>query len=103
MSTIWTGQWSLVLARPRYVCTLLLPAGTAKSVNVPSWANVVLFGSTVGTDYYVGYGVAASVPTSDILDGSGHELNPLVRFVTGVSYLSVVSPGGGVVTLSFFA
>lgn len=98
----WTGQLSLAPRYPSYVCALVLTAGSAKSLSVPSWAKVVVFGASGGIDFYVSYGGTATIPSSDITDGTGCELNPVARIIEGVGSISIISSKSGVVTLSFY-
>lgn len=102
MLPLWSAKLSLVLPVPQHVCSLYLSAGVPKTVQVPSWATTVLFSATALTDFYVAYGATASLPVSDITDGTGLELNPTARRIAGVSSISLVSPNGGAVTLSFY-
>jgi hypothetical protein len=76
-----------------------LVAGQAESVSVPDEARYALFSST--GDFYVNYRTAAALP-EDVSDGSAAELNPTMRYVTGIQSLSLVAPADCSVTVSYY-
>lgn len=95
------GNGSYALRCPDYVDARVLAANTAESHTVPSGANYVVFSAT--GDFYVKYNGTASVPSSDVTDGTASELNPDTRFLgTGVTSISVIAPAITNITLSFF-
>lgn len=94
-----------------YSCALVLAAGVAQSMPVPSvggkHASLVLFGRTA--DFYAaftplsaGSPVAAAVPTGAVTDGSGVSISPTRRNVTNISSISVISEVACKVSFEFF-
>jgi len=75
---------------------------TAKSVTVPTGAEVAVFSST--GDFAVDAFKTAVLPTSDRNDGTGSEMNPATRDVKGLTSLSVIALVANTnVTLSFYS
>lgn len=79
----------------------ILAAGVAKTVYVPSGAKRCVFSTTL-TDMYVDYDTPAATPTSDIINGTAPELNPIERYLNGVTTISLISATGGNVNISFW-
>jgi hypothetical protein len=75
---------------------------TAKSVTVPTGAEIVVFNAT--GDFCVDAFKTAVLPTSDLNDGTGSEMNPATRDCKGLSSLSVIAltPGTNI-TLNFYS
>ena len=94
------------LAAVAYRHHRLLVASTAETFSVPADANYVLFSST--DDFYVAYTsggegtVTAVVPSSDVTDGSGMDLNPTQRMLHDVDEISIISEAAAKVTMTFF-
>lgn len=88
--------------RPVYRAAVLLDGAAAKSVTVPVGANVAVFAAT--GEFWARYdGAAASVPATDVTDGTSPDLCPGVRSVTGLAALSLAAPEPCTVQVSFFA
>lgn len=100
--TINHENGSYALGMPTYVNARVLAANTAESFTVPTGAQFVSFASNC--DFYANYTTTASVPGSDITDGSANELNPLVRIVDGaVTSISVITAATScIITTSFY-
>src|SRR3954466_15419958 len=68
-------------------------ASTAESITVPTGARRVIFGYTSNT--FVNCYTTATVPSGDVTDGTGSELNPasylLPSDVTSISVISAVA------------
>ena len=89
------------LPYPQWIDTEALTASTPTTHAVPAGANYVLISATGSV--YVDYNNAAAIPSGQVLNGLGSELNPGLRCITGLTYLGLVSPGNCVVTICFFA
>jgi hypothetical protein len=91
-----------ILRYPNRIADAVLVANTAQAFDIPPGAGIVSFGANV--DFYVLYGsTGVSVPTtSSTASSTNGELNPTARSISGTTGLSLVSPSGGVVTMSFF-
>ena len=78
----------------------VLAANTVETFAVPTDAKFVLFSCTA--DFYVDFAATAAVPSADVTDGSGVDLNPTVRRLNGVTNISVISESGCKLTMIFF-
>lgn len=85
---------------PRHVFSSVLTANTNKSFTVPTDAAFVLF--SANGDFYVGYDEAATVPSGDTVDGTAHEMNPGVRYISGLTTVQVISEAAINITLQWF-
>lgn len=84
-----------------YISTLSLAAGVAEEITFPPGAAFVSFGAA--SDFFVRWdGEAATIPTTDILDGNASEANPTARMIRGRTMCSVISAEDQLVTLSFW-
>jgi len=93
-----------ILSRPDYVDHCLLTT-SAQAFDVPSGAGFVLFASNA--DFACKYGsTGATWPSSNVVDGSGNEINPTARCIgstKATTGLSLIAPtAGGIVTLAWF-
>lgn len=82
-----------------YVNSVELTADQAESMAIPETAKYAQFAST--GDFYVNYSTDAAVP-EDVSDGSAAEMNPTMRYVLGITRLSLVAPADCAVTVSFY-
>lgn len=89
------------LRYPGYIQARVLAASTAESITVPTNATFVVF--SANCDFYVSYDAdTAVVPSADVDDGTSNELNPTVRYVGGLTTLSVISATACILTASFY-
>lgn len=100
------GNNTLIRPAPEWVDARVLAAGVAEAHTVPSDATVVIFSSTAA--FYCKPNGTAAAPSTDVLDGSGSELNPTsynLRPIAGtkINTLSLVSTPGATVTMAFYA
>lgn len=80
------------------VDTFLLTASTAKTIVVPTFTNSA-GGQTPAkkcilnfdSDVWVNWGTTATIPAGDTIDGTGSELNPTARTLSGVTSFSIIS------------
>lgn len=101
---------SFAIKPPAYVDNRVLAAGVAETCTIPTVggrkATIVLITST--EDVYAAYTptgastVVAAVPAADITDGTGCELNPVSRYVTGYDSISIISENACKVSLAYF-
>lgn len=86
------------------IYAVVLVANTSQQIAIPAGANMVVFAASASTDFYMKFvNVAISVPSSNIVDGTAPELNPLARSCVGKSYVSLVAGAGCVVTMAFYS
>ncbi len=85
-----------------YCDALVLVGGTAKTYQVPTKAkNVVI---SCNKDFFANFfGKTATIPTSDIIDGSASILNPTLRDISEVSSISFISEEDAIITLEFYS
>lgn len=94
------GEQTFARSVPRYIDARVLAANTAESHTVPTGAKFVLFGSD--GDFYARPNATAAVPSADVTDGSGSEINPVAWDLTGVTTISLIAAAARVVTLAFY-
>ena len=86
---------------PKYVNNMVLASGVAQSFTVPAGATMVSFRGQFG--FYTRWdGGAAVVPTINIIDGTGSELEPAARSVEPGDTFSIISDVACVVTASYW-
>jgi hypothetical protein len=88
-----------------WVDARVLAAATAEAHTVPTGAKRVLF--SANCDFFALFNATAAAgtaatPAADITDGTSPELNPVVRDLSGVAEISLISAAGGIVTMRFF-
>lgn len=90
-----------------YIDNRVLAANTAEAHTVPvdaasKKATYVIFSSTC--DFYADFVSTAVVPSADVTDGSGPELNPTARFLAnGVTTISLITAADScIVTMMFY-
>jgi len=93
-------QPSGIIPQSDVIYDLVLTANVEKVVTVPEGADIVLFGTTA--NFYCRMNATAAVPVGDVLDGSGSELNPSSRQMSGVATIHLISAANCIITLSFY-
>jgi len=78
----------------------VLAATVNKAVTAPEGANYAIFASTA--DIWVRVGGVAAVPSGDVTDGSGSELNPVIRRVESGGTIGVISEYAAKVSITFY-
>lgn len=100
-----TGRDTFSRKAPRYVDVRVLAASTNETHTVPAGAKYVVFASD--DLFYAKANGAAAVPSADVTDGSGSEMNPGVwRLVAddenaAVTTIGLIAPRATTVTLTF--
>jgi len=83
-----------------------LGADSAESHTVPTGYDAVVFSCVDASgnpaSFYANYTGAAALPTDDIVDGSGSELNPTQRYIPDVAAISLIAPAACLVMMSFY-
>ncbi|WP_370193288.1 MULTISPECIES: hypothetical protein [Aurantimonas] len=87
-----------------HVDARVLAASTAERHTIPAGAKYVSFAAT--GDFYVKFGdgtVTAAVPSGDITDGSGSDLNPGSREIPAdATHISLIAAAAVTVVMSFY-
>lgn len=89
----------IVIYPPKYVNAYVLVANTAQTVTVPTDARVALFSCT--RDFYINWQTTAAVPSSNITNGTGPELNPVARDISDYTSFSVISSEDCILTIAY--
>jgi len=100
------------IPQSNYIDALVFPGAGNASDNIPTYTdangatwypNFVVIGAPGGTNFYCSMSGTAAVPSSSIGNGSGSELNPLIRQIPrGTTAISIAVSGACVITLSYF-
>lgn len=92
------GSPLIGLNQPKWVDNIVLVANVAKTYTVPTGAKSLLFSAT--TNFYVSYGGTAAVPSVDVTNGTGVELNPVLRSLdSSTTAISIISPVACIVAI----
>jgi len=83
----------------------VMTANTAQYATVPTGANFVKIGRTAGADLLVLLNATSgmTVPSSNVTNGSGYEVNPLNLSLNGATSIGIIATGACLVSLSFFS
>lgn len=92
---------STVLVPPDFVNARLLAANVAENVDVPPGARIAVFSAT--GDFYARYDNGTAAVPGDVTDGSAAELNPVARYLDGVTRISLVSAATPIITVAFYS
>lgn len=98
-----TAYFPGVEARPDYINCVVLSAGVAKQVTVPLGASTARFRSTAAFCAQYGDNPTATIPSSDVTDGTSSDLCPLWVPVGGVAKISLISDVYCRVHISFYS
>lgn len=90
-----------IASAPFHVDNVVLAANVAKTVTIPAGAGAVIFSGT--KSFFVNWGTTAAVPTEDITNGSGQELDPGAREIEGRTSFSVIAGEACILSLSFYS
>ena len=95
------GNMAYALRPATCVLARSLAASTAESITVPTGARFALF--SCSGDFYANYTTTATVPGDTVIaDATASELNPAMRFISGITTISIIAPAACVVTLSIW-
>lgn len=87
--------------RPSYVNNYVMTADSSKSITVPDGANYAIFSAT--NDIWVEIDGTVAVPEiGDVTDGTGSELNPIIRRVSPGDTIGVISQYDTLLSVSFY-
>ncbi len=94
------GHSTFSLPVSDYVENKNLAGGAAESITVPAGAKFAVFSATA--DFYVNYSATAA-EIADTSDGSGDEINPAIRNISGVTTISIYSTDANKVSVAFYS
>lgn len=81
-----------------HIDAVVLGVETAETYTVPDDCRFLLF--SADGDFFARYdGSAATIPSTEIADGTGSEINPAMRYVARVASVSLISSVARVITI----
>lgn len=98
------GSFALFISPTTYTAVRDLAADTAEYINVPTGAKYAVFGSTgsFACRYNATQAGTAAASYADATGGDTTEINPTVRYLNGVTELSVIAPAITQLSVTFF-
>jgi hypothetical protein len=91
------------------VDSFLLTANTAKTITVPTFTNLAgnqtpAHNCVINADanIWVNWGTTATIPAGDTVNGTGSELNPTARTLSGVTSFSIISASAAKVSIAWY-
>lgn len=94
------------IKQSNHIDVRVLAATTAESYTVPTGAVYIVFSCVTSTgaaaSFWADFNGTAAIPSTDITDGSGCEVNPAVRYVKGVTTISLIAPAACIVTMAVY-
>lgn len=106
------GMGQLIAAGIQQADTIyvnVFASSAAQYVTVPAGANLVLFGASGNTDFYMLLNVTSglAVPAGTATEAAGAlaipELNPLLRQLNGATHLGLIPAAACIITLAFYS
>jgi len=83
-----------------YINNYVLVANDANAIAVPTDARFVLFNAD--SDIWVKIGGVAEIPTINVTDGTGSELNPAIRYLDTATTIGIISESATKLSLMFY-
>ena len=83
-----------------YINNYVLVANEHKSITVPTGSKFALF--CANADIWVRVGGTAKVPSGDVTDGTGSELNPDTRYLDAATTIGVISESATKIVAMFY-
>lgn len=90
-----------VIPQSDTIYNVVLSANVEQTITVPTGATIVTF--SADKNFYCRFDGSVVVPVSNILNGTGGEINPDKRSVRGITEIHLIATATTVVTLSFFS
>lgn len=100
---VYSGMGAFALRQSNWIDARVLAASTAETFQAPALARFVLF--SANGDFYAKLApesTAAAIPAADVTDGTAAELNPVMRAINELEYISLIAPAATVVTMQFY-
>jgi hypothetical protein len=97
------GMDAFALRQSNWIDARVLAAGVAETFQAPVGARFVLF--SADGDFFCKIApasTAAAVPAADVTDGTASELNPAMRYIGEVEYISLIASATTIITMQFF-
>ncbi len=94
---------AFALRQSDWIDARVLAANAAETFQAPAGSRFVLF--SADGDFYcktASASTAAAVPTTDVTDGTAAELNPAMRVIGDMEFISLIAAAPRIVTMQFF-
>ena len=104
LAVLQDGSFALNIRDNTYTVTKTLAAGVAEYINVPTGAKYVVFGASGSflARYNAAQAGTGAAAYGDATPDQPHEVNPAVRFLTGITEISVIAEGAVQLSATFF-
>lgn len=98
------SSFALLMTPTTYTAVRTLAADTAEYINVPTGAKYAVFGSsgTFACRYNAAQAGTGAASFADATGGDTIEINPTVRYLSGITELSVIAKGDVYISVTFF-
>ena len=98
------NSFALLMTPTTHTAVRTLAADTAEYINVPTGAKYAVFGSsgTFACRYNATQAGTAAASFADATGGDTIEINPTVRYLSGITELSVIAKGDVYISVTFF-
>lgn len=103
LEVVNAGMNAYALRQSNWIDARVLGIATAETFQAPAGARYALFAAN--GDFYcktATASTAAAVPAADVTDGTASELNPAMRYIGELEFISLISPAACVVTIQYF-
>ena len=95
------GNNMLIIPIAQYIDAMFLEVATAETWTIPTDCTYIFMNGT--TNFYARFdGSAATVPSTEVADGTGAALNPSSRHMDGSTTISFISPAACIITIECF-
>ena len=99
-------QNTFAIVQSDYIDARVLGAASAESHTVPTGYNFVMFNCVtaagLAATFWADFDGTAAIPSSDVTDGTTCEANPRIRYVGGVTTISLIAPAACIVIMSWY-
>ena len=104
MTVMHDGSFALTVNPTTYTTVRTLAADVAEYINVPTGAVYAIFGSsgTFACRYNATQAGTAAASFADSTGGDTIDINPTIRFIRGVTELSVIAKGDVYISVTFY-
>jgi hypothetical protein len=98
------SSFALLVTPTTYTAVRTLATDVAEYINVPTGAKYAVFGSsgTFACRYNAVQAGTGAASFADATGGDTIEINPTVRFLSGITELSLITKGDVYVSVTFF-
>lgn len=95
------GEQTYIRHSSSYINNIVLGAGSNQNIAVPASGAFVVF--SADGDFWAKPNSAAAVPTVNITNGNGSELNPAAWNLTSITGINLIASSARKISLSFYS